>query len=143
MLVRTILQQKGSWVAIIAPNDTIAEAARALAEHDVGALVVSTDGQTIEGILSERDIVRELAVDADVRARSVAELMTGDVMTCGPDATVDSLMAVMTDERVRHLPIIDDGAVVGIISIGDVVKHRVRELQDETQVLHDYIETGR
>jgi CBS domain-containing protein len=143
MLVRTILQHKGSWVATIAPSDTIAEAARALAEHDVGALVVSTDGQTIEGILSERDIVRELAVDSDVRSRSVAELMTGDVMTCGPDATVDSLMAVMTDERVRHLPIVDDGALVGIISIGDVVKHRVRELQDETQVLHDYIETGR
>jgi CBS domain-containing protein len=143
MRVRSILQEKGSWVATIAPTSTVAEAAQALAEHDVGALVVSSDGRTIEGILSERDIVRGLALDPEVRSRDVAELMTSEVMTCAPDATVDALMAVMTDERVRHLPIVEDGALVGIISIGDVVKHRVQELQAEAQTLHDYIETGR
>jgi CBS domain-containing protein len=143
MRVRSILQEKGSWVATIAPTSTVAEAAQALAEHDVGALVVSSDGRTIEGILSERDIVRGLALDPEVRSSDVAELMTSEVMTCAPDATVDALMAVMTEKRVRHLPIVEDGTLVGIISIGDVVKHRVQELQAEAQTLHDYIETGR
>lgn len=143
MQVRSILQHKGSWVATVAPTDTVAEAAQALSEHGIGALVVSADGRTLDGILSERDIVRALALDHEVRDKLVAELMTGDVMTCDPRATVDTLMAVMTERRVRHLPIVEDGVLAGIISIGDVVKHRVEELQAETQVLHDYIETGR
>jgi CBS domain-containing protein len=143
MLVRTILQEKGSWVATIEQDASIAAATEALAEHGVGALIVSGDGHTIEGIISERDIVRGLAQDPDVSGREVSDLMTREVMTCAPDATIDSLMAVMTEKRVRHLPIVDDDVIIGIISIGDVVKHRLQELQTEAQTLHDYIATGR
>jgi CBS domain-containing protein len=143
MLVRTILQEKGSWVATIEQDASIAAATEALAEHGVGALIVSGDGHTIEGIISERDIVRGLAQDPDVSGREVSDLMTREVMTCAHDATIDSLMAVMTEKRVRHLPIVDDDVIIGIISIGDVVKHRLQELQTEAQTLHDYIATGR
>jgi CBS domain-containing protein len=143
MLVRTILQEKGSWVATIEQGASIAAATQALAEHGVGALVVSSDGHSIEGIISERDIVRGLARDPDVGGRKVSDLMTREVMTCAPDATIDSLMAVMTEKRVRHLPIVENDAILGIISIGDVVKHRLQELQTEAQTLHDYIATGR
>lgn len=142
MQVHSILREKGSWVATIRPSATIAEAARALAQHDIGALVVSDDGTTIDGILSERDIVRAVA-DPDVLEQRVDSLMTRDVMTCSPDAKLVSLMEVMTNRRIRHLPIVDDGRLVGIISMGDVVKHRVQELQVEAQTLHEYIETGR
>lgn len=143
MQVHTILREKGSWVATIRPGDTIAEAARLLGEHDIGALVVSDDGAAIDGILSERDIVRALADGGDVLAHKVETLMTREVMTCTSDAKIVELMALMTERRIRHLPIVDDGKMVGIISIGDVVKHRVQELQVEAQTLHDYLESGR
>jgi CBS domain-containing protein len=142
MQVHTILQEKGSWVATIRPSDSIAEAARSLGEHDIGALVVSENGTTIDGILSERDIVRALA-DPEVLDQRVDSLMTPEVMTCAPDATVVSLMETMTENRIRHVPIVDGDQLAGIISIGDVVKHRVQELQVEAQTLHEYLETGR
>jgi CBS domain-containing protein len=143
MLVRAILQQKGGDV-ITAPDDaTVGEAARKLARHRIGALVV-VDGEALRGILSERDIVRGLAErGAAVLDAPVSSLMTTDVTTCGLDDRVDDLMATMTDHRFRHLPVVAETRLVGIVSIGDVVKHRVSELQVEAQTLHEYIETGR
>jgi CBS-domain-containing membrane protein len=143
--IQSILAQKGSFVAWVVPDATVFEASRLLQQHGVGALLVSTDGATFEGILSERDIARSVA-DHGERALGlgVRELMTSDVRTCSPTATVDQLMAVMTEHRIRHIPVVDDaGVLAGIISIGDVVKHRVNELEQETRTLHEYIETGR
>jgi CBS domain-containing protein len=143
--IQSILAQKGSFVASVPPDATVFDASRVLQQHGVGALLVSGDGTSFEGILSERDIARSIA-DHGERALGLAvrDLMTSEVRTCHPSATVDQLMAVMTEHRVRHIPVVDDeGALAGIISIGDVVKHRVGELEQETQTLHEYIETGR
>jgi CBS domain-containing protein len=143
--IQSILGHKGSFVASIAPEATVFEASRELRRHGVGALLVSADGTAIEGILSERDIARSLAEHGE-RAVSLAvrDLMTVEVRTCSPTATVDELMAIMTEHRIRHIPVVDEaGALVGMISIGDVVKHRVGELEQEAQTLHEYIETGR
>jgi CBS domain-containing protein len=139
-----LLRDKGDFVATIAPEATVTEVLAGLAEHGVGALVVTSDGVTIAGIVSERDIVRALhhrgiAVLND----TVVTVMTAEVHTCSPDASVDSLMAVMTERRVRHVPVVVDGVLVGIVSIGDVVKHRVHDLEDENTKLVEYIQTGR
>jgi CBS domain-containing protein len=144
--IQSILNTKGPFVASIGPDATVFEASRQLTEHRVGALVVSRDGAAIDGILSERDVARSIALHGErAIAMAVGELMTAEVVTCSPHDTVDQLMSTMTERRVRHLPVIDDtsGALVGIISIGDVVKHRVGELERETQTLHEYIELGR
>ena len=143
MLVRAILQQKGEEVITVDEETTVGEAARKLAKHQIGALVV-VEGGEVRGILSERDIVRGLAGrGAAILDAPVAGLMTTDVTTCRLDDSVDDLMATMTDRRVRHLPVLERGELAGIVSIGDVVKRRVQELQVEAQTLHDYIETGR
>jgi CBS domain-containing protein len=143
MLVRAILQKKGADIVTIDEDATIGEAARMLAEFKIGALVIATDGQ-VRGILSERDIVRGLASQGlGVLDAPVASLMTTAVATCVLDDGIDALMATMTEQRVRHLPVVDSDGLVGIVSIGDVVKHRLEELQVEAQTLHDYIETGR
>ena len=142
MQVHHILSGKGDAVATVGPDAPISDAVEQLREQSVGALVVSTDGRTIEGILSERDIVRRLAVDGprimDVPVRAV---MTEEVMTCRRTDDMDVLMRSMTDHRVRHLPVVDDsGALCGIVSIGDVVKARLSELENENQALFDYIQ---
>jgi CBS domain-containing protein len=143
MLVRSILRQKGADVVVVDQGETIDTAARLLAEHHIGALVIAPGGR-IRGILSERDIVRGVAtLGPAVLDASVASLMTTVVASCGLDDSADDLMAVMTEQRIRHLPVVDGGRLVGIVSIGDVVKHRVAELQTEAQTLHDYLETGR
>lgn len=143
MLVGSILQQKGHDVVTVEAGTSVAAAARQLTDHRIGAVVVMQGGAAV-GILSERDIVRGLAEHGEAVLRSpVAQLMTTDVTTCHRSDRVDDLMATMTDRRVRHLPVLEDGALVGIVSIGDVVKHRVEELQLEARTLHDYIETGR
>ena len=145
MLVRAILQAKGADVVTIDDQSTVGEAARTLAKHGIGALVIASGDQDVRGILSERDIVRGLATQGlAVLDAPVATLMTTSwLLTCAPDDGLDALMATMTDQRVRHLPVLDDGRLAGIVSIGDVVKHRVDELQVEAKTLHDYIETGR
>lgn len=144
MLVATIIHEKGSNVATISPRATLTDAASELRLRSVGALVVSSDGRSIEGIISERDIVRRLAERGQAAlAESVASVMTTEVRTCGPDDTCDDLMRVMTEHRMRHLPVMVDGTLAGIVSIGDVVKHRVEELEQEARTLHDYITTGR
>jgi len=144
MRVSGILASKGSTVATIAPRASVAEAADELRRHGIGALVVSSDGRSIDGIISERDIVLRLAeAGADVLSQPVADVMTSEVQTCSMDDTCDELMRVMTEQRTRHLPVVADGGLAGIVSIGDVVKRRVNELEDETRHLHDYIVTGR
>lgn len=138
--VAVILNRKGADVATIAPEATLADAVRALAEHNVGALVVSRDGRRVDGVVSERDIVRRLATSgAGSLDLAVADAMTADVTTCSRDATVDQLMATMTERRIRHIPVVQDGQLVGIVSIGDVVKSRMDELETETEVLHEYV----
>ena len=145
MLIQRILSAKGGEVLTVPPSTSITDAVATLAEHRIGALVVSDDGgATAVGILSERDIVRALASDGgDVLGRTAADLMTTEVFTCGADATTEDLMKLMTDQRIRHIPVIVNDRLAGIVSIGDVVKHRLGELEHETQALHDYIATGR
>lgn len=140
MRVSVILARKGSTVATIPPHATLAEAASALAEHDVGALVVSSDGTGMQGILSERDLVRHVARGGTRSLRApVAEVATTDVTTCGLETTIDELMAMMTERRIRHVPVVADGALAGIVSIGDVVKSRLDELELQAQTLQDYV----
>ncbi len=144
MRVSGILASKGSTVATIAATATVADAADQLRTRGVGALVVSDDGRRIQGIVSERDVVRRLAERGDVvLSEQVATAMTAQVRTCAPEDSAEDLMRLMTDHRIRHLPVTVDDTLVGIVSIGDVVKWRVTELEDETRQLHDYITTGR
>lgn len=143
MRVREILRSKGSDVATVGPDDTIADAVRTLSEQRVGALVVSSGDGAVDGVISERDVVRHLHGSEDTLDRPVRDLMTVEVVTCGQDDTIAELMGLMTERRIRHLPVIDDEQLVGIVSIGDVVKARLHELEDERRHLEDYITTGR
>ena len=143
MLIGQILGAKGGKVTTIAPDATIAEVARLLKQHRIGAVVVTeADGQLC-GIISERDLAKGLADHGarllDLRVR---QLMTAEVVTCAPGDSLEKLMQTMTERRFRHLPVVQDGEMVGIISIGDVVKHRLLELEAETHLLHDYIAGG-
>jgi CBS domain-containing protein len=144
MRVSGILAAKGATVATIAPHATVAEAADELRLHGIGALVVSSDGRGIEGIVSERDVVRALAERGErILREPVSQLMTVEVFTCSPEDSVEHLMRTMTDRRTRHLPVAVEGELAGIVSIGDIVKWRLGELEDETRHLHEYITTGR
>jgi len=135
-----MLDDKGSKVVTIKPNATISTAVSLLKLERIGAVVVSDDGSRINGILSERDIVRGLAVHGtDLLNLQVSELMTSSVKTCTQDAKVTEVMAEMTRSRIRHLPVMEGGKLTGIISIGDVVKNRLQELETETSVLRDFI----
>ncbi len=143
MIVKSILSAKGSDVAKIVPTATLAEAARALSDMNIGALVVTGAGDRITGIVSERDIVRALAQHgAAALQMPLAEVMTRKVVTCTPVDTVAVLMERMTEGKFRHLPVTDDGQLVGIISIGDVVKYRLTELEFEHGAMRDYIQTA-
>ena len=140
MQISSLLTAKGSSVVTIAPAATVAEALAALEHHGIGALVVSADGTHIDGILSERDVVRALGhVGGALLDHPVRTIMTAQVLTSGPENTVESLMSVMTDNRVRHVPVVEDGALKGLVSIGDVVKSRIGELEKDRQELVEYI----
>jgi CBS domain-containing protein len=140
MNVETILRNKGNWIATIRPDATIADAVNMLHRERIGAIVVSEDGNSVDGILSERDIVIALAEQAaDLLSRTVGEIMTRDVVTCEPGDTVGELMAEMTNRRVRHLPVVADGRLCGIVSIGDLVKNRLDEVEFEAQSLRSFI----
>lgn len=142
MTVRAILDLKGRDVVIIAPEKTLADAAELLSENRIGALVVVV-GERVSGILSERDIVRAVARDgAAALANKVSDKMTGTVVTCGPQDTMAAVMNRMTAGRFRHLPVVDNGRLSGIVSIGDVVKFRLAEIERESSMLRDYIMTA-
>jgi len=144
MRVVDLLARKGSDVTTIGADASVTEALRRLADRDVGALVVSEDGQRIRGIISERDIVRALAASGPaVLEGAVGAIMTSEVRSCDPDTTVDELMALMTERRIRHVPVVIDERLSGIVSIGDIVKHRISELEAETSTMHEYIWHGR
>lgn len=143
MRAKDILDRKGHEVATVTPDTAVRDAVAALASHNVGALIVSPDGEQVVGIMSERDVVRRLATDGEaVLDRPVEGIMKREVKTCVPSDTTDDLMGTMTEGRFRHLPVLDDGALVGIISIGDVVKVRIDELATEREQLAGYITRG-
>jgi CBS domain-containing protein len=140
MLVSMILESKGDQVATIDRSATVGSAVAELVRHRVGALVVSPGDGTIDGIVSERDVVRRLSeLHADVLAQPVFTVMSATVHQCTPEDTVDSIMTLMTEQRIRHVPVVRDGLLCGIISIGDVVKSRMGELQKDRDELMEYI----
>ena len=140
MRIGDVLQAKATHeVVTIGPDAGVRELLALLSEHNVGAVVVSSDGTTVDGIVSERDVVRHLHADGTVINNTVRAIMTDVVETCDEDAPVDVLMKVMTDRRIRHVPVVHDGALVGIISIGDVVKHRIDQLEFERDQLDSYV----
>ncbi len=140
MRISSLLAEKGAPVATIDGAATVAEAVRALSAHGIGALVVSADGAHIQGIVSERDIVRRLdELGAALLGTTVASLMSTVVHTCTPEDDTESLMATMTQRRIRHVPVVSDGVLAGIVSIGDVVKIRLGELEKDRNELVDYI----
>ena len=126
-------------VVTISPDASVRDLIGMLAEHNVGALIVSIDGTAVDGIVSERDVVRHLLDSEDVLAATVASIMTSSVRTCEGTTLVDELMQVMTEHRVRHVPVLTDGRLTGIISIGDVVKSRIGELEFERDQLDNYL----
>lgn len=140
MHVAQILNHKGRAVFTVAPTDSVRRAVDVLRTHNVGAVVVCDASGTVVGILSERDIVRAFA-DRGGQALDllVQELMTRDVVTCKPEDTVIGLMSIMTEHRIRHLPVVEDGVLNGVVSIGDVVKFRLAEAQKELDDLRGYV----
>ena len=140
MRVTDVLRSKGDQVVTVSPDHTVRELLDLLAEHGVGALVVSTDGTSVDGIVSERDVVRRLQQrGAELLAAAVSEIMTAQVHTCPPDTDLDDLMRLMTDRRFRHVPVTEESRLVGIVSIGDVVKHKIDLLEAERDQLTAYI----
>jgi len=140
MTVKAILEEKGREVATIAPDATLAAAAKVLAERHIGAIVVTRPNGAIAGILSERDIVRTVAADgAAALKRPVSDAMTAKVKTCREEHTVNDVMSLMTKGRFRHLPVEKDGKLGGIISIGDVVKRRIEDVEREAEHIRAYI----
>ena len=143
MKVSQILTVKGDAVHSVKADDSIADAVKMLNNKKVGALLVLGDAGEIAGIISERDVVRGLGVKGvALLEQPISSLMTKDVITCDMDRAVDDLMRDMTDHRIRHLPVVENGKLAGVISIGDVVKYRVNELEDESNELREYIQRG-
>jgi Predicted signal-transduction protein containing cAMP-binding and CBS domains len=142
MTVRSILDTKGHQILSVAPDAKLAEAVKLLGERKIGAVLVMNAGR-VEGILSERDIVRVLGErGARVLDEPISAVMTRKVVSCRQSDTVAGIMEMMTLGKFRHLPVIEEGAVVGLISIGDIVKWRVREYENEQEALRDYIKTA-
>jgi CBS domain-containing protein len=140
MTVSVILAGKGRDVASIEPNATLSAAIRMLADKRIGALLILGADHRVIGVLSERDIVRSLAErGAEALDEPVSRTMTRNVSTCTEKETISSIMERMTDGKFRHMPVVEQGRLVGIISIGDVVKHRVREMERDSAAMHDYI----
>jgi len=140
MQVENILQSKGMTVHTVLAHAPISEAVRLLNEQKIGAVVVVADNGSVAGILSERDIVRNLAGDpAGLLKRAVREVMTTTVISCGRRTDLSELMERMTTHRIRHIPIVEDGQLVGIVSIGDVVKRKIEEAEQEALALREYI----
>ena len=140
MRISDVLTSKPSGqVVTIAPDATVRDLLALLARHNIGAVVVSTDGETVTGIVSERDVVRKLNGDDSVLDAPVEQIMTAVVQTCEPGHDVDELMAQMTEHRIRHVPVVDNGNLIGVVSIGDVVKSRITQLTFERDQLDSYV----
>lgn len=143
MLVASIFTAKGREVYTVGPHISLLEVTKELREKRVGAVLVTSDTGEILGVLSERDIVRAIASDgSDVLERPVMTFMTREIVTCESADCVDHVMMLMTDRRVRHIPVVDQGALVGLVSIGDVVKSKIAESEMERHALRSYIATG-
>ncbi len=143
MRIGEILKAKTNHdIVTITPDASVRELIAKLAEHNIGALIVSSDGTSLDGIVSERDVVRHLHHDGTVVNNTVSAIMTEAVETCGPDDDLDQVMSTMTERRFRHVPVVVDGDLVGIISIGDVVKHKIGQLQFERDQLDSYVHQG-
>jgi CBS domain-containing protein len=139
MHINEVLKNKGDKVVTVSPDMTVRDLVTTLAEHNIGAVVASTPDNPLVGIVSERDIVRGLVSGPGVLDASISEIMTADVRTAEPAATVEDLMRMMTDHRIRHVPVVSDGTLLGIVSIGDVVKSRIGELEFERDQLESYV----
>jgi CBS domain-containing protein len=139
MRISEVLHVKGDNVVTISPDASVRDLVALLKKHNIGAVVVSAGSGTVSGIVSERDVVRGLAEGEDVLARAVKDIMTERVHSAPPTETVDHLMKLMTDNRIRHVPVVVDGSLHGIVSIGDVVKSRMNELQFERDQLQSYV----
>ena len=143
MHVSDILKSKGGEVVSVDPGKSLGAVARMLAGHRIGAVVVLDDKGQMVGIVSERDIVTRIAADgARALETAVSDTMSREVVTCAASDTIAEVMGVMTHRRIRHLPVVAGGGVTGIISIGDVVKHRIEETEMEARVLRDYVRAG-
>lgn len=143
MSVRAILKDKGTEIISVAPDDSIKSASELLAAKRIGAVIVRGGDGAIAGVLSERDIVRGVAEQGELCLKmKVSQLMTASVVTCTPEDSVAGIMGKLTDRRIRHLPVVDNGELVGVISIGDVVKYRIAEAEKEAMALRDYITSG-
>jgi CBS domain-containing protein len=141
MRISQVIRRKGDLVVTVRPDATVEELLELLEEHKIGAAVVSDDGSTVSGIVSERDVVRALHADGvGVLEETVATIMTSEVETCTPDDRIDALARTMTDRRIRHIPVLVDGKLAAIVSIGDIVKFRIDELQLERDQLVGYIQ---
>lgn len=139
MRIKEILATKGADVVVIAPDATVRDLVSLLNQHNLGAVIVSEQGSDIRGIVSERDVIRHLADDTPLDAQ-VSSIMTSDVHSCSPNDSVSDLMALMTQRRIRHVPVIVDDALAGIVSIGDVVKTHVGQLEFERDQLQGYVQ---
>jgi len=140
MRISDILRIKGERVVTVAPGTFVAQLLAVLAEHRIGAVIVSADGRTVDGIVSERDVVRAIAArGASVLAEPVSAIHTTTVRTVSPDAPVSDVERLMTEGRFRHVPVVVDGVLHGVVSIGDVVKNRIDELEAERSSLAGYI----
>ena len=138
--VSSVLKHKGHEVVTVAPDQTVTAIVKVLTQHRIGAVPVVNEHGQIIGIISERDIIRGMAQHADAVLTLAADrLMSRDVKTCSSEDQLDDLMEVMTRQRIRHLPVVADGALHGIVSIGDVVKQRLEEVQSEAEELRNYI----
>ncbi len=140
MKINDVLKAKaGQRVITINPDASVRDLLALLGEHNIGAVIVSGDGTAVDGIVSERDVVRKLDGNDAILDAAVQEIMTAVVHTCQPGADVDELMAQMTEHRIRHVPVIDDGNLIGVVSIGDVVKSRIMQLEFERDQLDSYL----
>ena len=140
MRISDVVKRKGDTVITVRSDASVTALLDLLAEHRIGAVVVSDDGHSVAGIVSERDIVRHLQKDgAQVLDQPVSSIMTREVQTCSPDDQLDELMSLMSKRRIRHVPVCEDDQLVGIVSIGDVVKHKIDALQFERDQLDSYV----
>ncbi len=140
MRIIDLLRVKGTQVVTVTPDTKVRRLLTVLAEHRIGAVVVSRDGASVDGIVSERDIVRAFGTrGAAVMSEAVTAIYTAEVRTVTPETSLEEVMRMMTEHRVRHAPVVVDGALAGIVSIGDVVKNRIDELETERAALTDYI----